>query len=83
VVSVLGTVTGGVAGLVGRGSTVCPEMLRTLLHGHRYDGSLARRALDLRYTPLEMTVRRTLAWYAERGLAPAPRPPSPDPVTGA
>ena len=83
VVSVAGTVAGGVAGLVGRGSTVCPEMLRTLLHGHRYDGSLARRALDLRYTPLEMTVRRTLAWYAERGLAPAPRPPSPDPVTGA
>jgi dihydroflavonol-4-reductase len=83
VVSVAGTLAGGVASLVGRGSTICPEMLRTLLHGHRYDGSLARRALDLRYTPLEMTVRRTLAWYAERGLAPAPRPPSPDPVTGA
>ena len=39
-----------------------------LLHGHRYDGSLAERELGLTYTPVEETVRRTLAWYAERGL---------------
>jgi dihydroflavonol-4-reductase len=79
----VGTMAGGVAGMFKRDPSICPEMVRTLLHGHRYDGSLAQRALDLRYTPLEITVRRTLAWYAERGLAPGPRPPSPDPVTGA
>jgi len=50
----------------------CREAVRTLLHGHRYDGSRAERDLGLRYTPMEGTVRRTLAWYAERGLAPAP-----------
>lgn len=52
---------------------LCREAVRTLLHGHRYDGSRAERELGLRYTPMEETVRRTLAWYAERGLAPALR----------
>jgi dihydroflavonol-4-reductase len=47
---------------------LCPAMLRTLLHGHRYDGSLATRALGLRYTTLDRTLERTLEWYAERGL---------------
>jgi dihydroflavonol-4-reductase len=51
---------------------VCREMVRTLVHGHRYDGSLAPRELGLRYTPIEETIRRTLEWYAERGLAPPP-----------
>lgn len=54
---------------------LCREAVRTLLHGHRYDGSRAERELGLRYTPLQETVRRTLAWYAERGLAPAPLDP--------
>jgi dihydroflavonol-4-reductase len=49
---------------------ICRESVRTLLHGHRYDGSRAERELGLRYTSMEETVRRTLAWYAERGLAP-------------
>ncbi len=52
---------------------LCREAVRTLLHGHRYDGSRAERELGLRYRPMEETVRRTLAWYAERGLAPTPR----------
>ena len=71
VVSVAGTVAGGVAGLMGRGSTVCPEMLRTLLHGHRYDGSRAARELGLVYTPLEVTFRRTIAWARAEGLVRA------------
>jgi dihydroflavonol-4-reductase len=49
---------------------VCREAVRTLLHGHRYDGSKAERELGLRYTPLEETLERTLTWLAERGLAP-------------
>jgi dihydroflavonol-4-reductase len=58
--------------LVRRDLPLCREAVRTLLHGHRYDGSRAERELGLAYTPMETTVRRTLAWYAERGLAPAP-----------
>jgi dihydroflavonol-4-reductase len=53
----------------------CREVAATLLHGHRYDGSRAERDLGLTYTPPEETVRRTMAWYAERGLAPAPLGP--------
>lgn len=52
----------------------CLELAHTLLHGHRYDGSLAERELGLRYTPVPQTVRRTLEWYAERGLSPVPFP---------
>jgi dihydroflavonol-4-reductase len=60
---------------------VCRETVRTLLHGHRYDGSRAERELGLQYTPIEDTLRRTLGWYAERGLVPpaAKRRPEPGP----
>jgi dihydroflavonol-4-reductase len=56
--------------LLRRDVPVCREAVRTLLHGHRYDGSKAERDLGLRYTPLEETIERTLSWYAERGLVP-------------
>ena len=36
--------------LVRRHPPVCREMVRTLVHGHRYDGSRAERELGLRYT---------------------------------
>jgi dihydroflavonol-4-reductase len=58
--------------LLRRDLPVCREAVRTLLHGHRYDGSRAVRELGLSYTPIEETLARTLAWYAERGLV-APR----------
>ena len=44
-----GAVEGGFR-LVRRHPPVCREMVRTLLHGHRYDGSRAERELGLRYT---------------------------------
>jgi dihydroflavonol-4-reductase len=47
---------------------VCPGMLRTLLHGHRYDGSRATRELGLVYTSLEETLRRAVDWYAAHGM---------------
>jgi dihydroflavonol-4-reductase len=50
----------------------CSELARTLLHGHRYDGSRATRELGLVYRPVEETVARTLAWYADRGLIRGP-----------
>ncbi len=46
----------------------CSELARTLSHGHRYDASRATRELGLVYRPIEETVARTLAWYAEHGL---------------
>ncbi|MEX0651008.1 MAG: NAD-dependent epimerase/dehydratase family protein, partial [Actinomycetota bacterium] len=73
----LATLGGALAGIATRvtrreNGRVCPETVRTLLHGHRFDASLAERDLGLAYTPIEATIRRTLAWYAERGLAPPP-----------
>jgi dihydroflavonol-4-reductase len=53
-----------------RGKTppVCREMVRTLLHGHRYDGSRATRELGLEYTPVADTFRRTIDWAIAEGL---------------
>jgi dihydroflavonol-4-reductase len=47
---------------------ICRELVRTLIHGHAYDGSKATRALGLRYTPVEETLRRTVEWWLEQGL---------------
>jgi dihydroflavonol-4-reductase len=51
---------------------ICRELARTLTHGHAYDGSKAARELGLRYTPIEETLRRTIEWWIEEGLLPAP-----------
>ena len=45
---------------------VCRAMVRTLLHGHRYDGSRAERELGLRYTPVRDTFARTIEWAVRR-----------------
>jgi dihydroflavonol-4-reductase len=65
---------GAVGRLRRRRAPFCREMMRTLLHGHAYDGSRATRDLGLVYTPLEETLRRTLAWYLEQGLVTRPLP---------
>jgi dihydroflavonol-4-reductase len=54
--------------LRGRKPPVCREMVRTLLHGHRYDGSRAERDLGLRYSDPRDTVRRTVQWARSEGL---------------
>jgi dihydroflavonol-4-reductase len=64
-----------VARVRGRRPPVCREMVRTLLHGHAYDGSRATRELGLVYTPLEESLRRTVDWYVSEGLAPAASAP--------
>ncbi len=56
----------------GRKPPVCREMVRTLAHGHRYDGSRAQRELGLRYTPVVETFRRTIEWAAREGLLRRP-----------
>jgi dihydroflavonol-4-reductase len=68
----LATVGGAAAELVfrvrGKHPPVCREMVRTLLHGHRYDGSRAERELGLVYTPARETLRRTVEWARAEGL---------------
>jgi dihydroflavonol-4-reductase len=54
--------------LLGRQPPVCREMVRTLLHGHRYDGSRAERELGLRYTAARETLLRTVDWARGEGL---------------
>ncbi len=54
--------------LRGKTSSMCRARMRTILHGHRYDGSLATRELGLVYTPLANTLRRTIDWAREQGL---------------
>ena len=53
--------------LAGRRPPVCREMVRTLLHGHRYDGSRAERELGLRYTDPRETIRKTVDWARAEG----------------
>jgi dihydroflavonol-4-reductase len=60
--------------LAGRKPPLCREMVRTLLHGHRYDGSRAERELGLVYTPVRETLRRTIAWAVDEGLIRRPLP---------
>ena len=52
----------------GKHPPVCREMVRTLLHGHRYDGTRAERELGLVYTPADETLRRTVEWARAEGL---------------
>jgi dihydroflavonol-4-reductase len=64
----------GAARARGRTSSLCRGRVRTLLHGHRYDGSLATRELGLSYTPVAETFRRTIEWAVAEGLVTRPLP---------
>lgn len=61
----------------GRTSPICRARVDTILHGHRYDGSLATRELGLRYTPVAETFRRTIEWAVAEGLITRPLPHAP------
>jgi dihydroflavonol-4-reductase len=54
--------------LARRRPPVCREMVKTLLHGHRYDGSRAASELGLRYTSPRETLQRTVEWARGAGL---------------
>jgi dihydroflavonol-4-reductase len=58
----------------GRTSSLCRARVRTILHGHRYDGSRATRELGLQYTPVAETFRRTIEWAVSVGLVTRPLP---------
>ena len=72
IAAVAGGLVEGAFKLRGRQPPVCREMVRTLLHGHRYDGSRAARELGLRYTPVADTFRRTIEWAVGEGLVTRP-----------
>jgi len=54
--------------LARRRPPVCHEKVRTLLHGHRYDGSRATRELGLKYTSPRDTLLRTVEWGRSAGI---------------
>jgi len=60
--------------LRGKTPSVCRARVRTILHGHRYDGSRATRELGLEYTPVADTFDRTIAWAVAEGLVTRPLP---------
>ena len=63
-----GTAIGAAYRLLRRQAPVCREMVRTLIHGHTYDGSRAARELGLDYTPATETLTRLIAWARSQGL---------------
>lgn len=69
-----GAAVEGAFRLSGRTPPMCREMVRTILHGHRYDGSRATRELGLAYTPVADTFRRTIDWAVAEGLVARPLP---------
>jgi dihydroflavonol-4-reductase len=54
--------------LRGKTPSLCRARVRTILHGHRYDGSRATRELGLEYTPVADTFARTIEWAVAEGL---------------
>lgn len=68
VVRTFGGPVSRLAKLFGKGERICPDLVRTLLHGHRYDNSKSREVLGLEYTALSDTMSRTIAWFESEGL---------------
>jgi len=71
VASAAGAVVEAAFRAVRRDPPVCRAMVRTMIHGHAYDGSRAADELGLRYTPVEDTLRHTLEWARAEGLVRA------------
>jgi dihydroflavonol-4-reductase len=67
-VSVAGATIGVPFRAMRRHAPICAEMVRTLRHGHLYDGSRATRELGLVYTTPEETLGRLLVWARREGL---------------
>lgn len=60
--------------VTGGTSPICRARVNTILHGHRYDGSLAPRVLGFSYTPVRDTFRRIIEWALAEGLVTQPLP---------
>lgn len=46
----------------------CGEMIATVAHGHRYDGSRATRELGIEYTDPQPFMQRLVDWFRSEGL---------------
>ena len=68
VATATGALASSITAVTGRSLPFYRELSRALLHGHRYDGSLATRELGLSYRSVEDTIERTLRWYADQGV---------------
>jgi dihydroflavonol-4-reductase len=68
--------------LARRHPPVCRAMVRTMLHGHRYDGSRATRDLGLQYTDVRDTFARTIEWAISENLVRRPLPDFSPPAAG-
>ena len=58
----------GIWRLRGRRPPFCREIVRTISHGHRYDGSRAVRELGMSYIGPEDFLERLVRWYRQEGL---------------
>jgi dihydroflavonol-4-reductase len=54
--------------LRGRQPRVCREMVRTVRHGHAYDGSKALEELGLEYRTAPDLLRRLVDWFRSEGM---------------
>ena len=50
------------------GAGICPSLIDTLLHGHRFDASKSERQLGMVYTPIDETFARTIEWFRSESL---------------
>jgi dihydroflavonol-4-reductase len=46
----------------------CGEMINTVAHGHRYDGTRAATELGLDYTEPVVFMQRLVEWFRTEGL---------------
>ncbi len=71
-VRVLGRPASRIVAMLRPGSGVCPALIDTLLHGHRFDASRSESELGIEYTPLADTFARTIEWFRTEGLIDTP-----------
>ena len=68
VASMVAGPTEALARVAGRTPPICREMVRTLRHGHAYDGSRASRELGLEYTDPRTLITELVAWFQSEGM---------------
>jgi len=64
----VGVPVASIVSKLARDSGVCADLVRTMLHGHRFSNDRSRTELGVIYTPIEATVARTLEWFRDEGL---------------
>lgn len=67
VIQAVGVPLAWVAGRARPDAGICPALVRTLLHGHRFDASRATDELDVTFRPATETLGRTAEWLMAEG----------------